>query len=141
EKVDGPRIAAQILKTLRFSHKERLVQAIVAKAPTLARKIVASLFNFDDISELTPQGIQTLIKEVDHSDLVLSFKLTSNTTQKVILENMSERKRNMLQSDFESLPPVKKAEVEDAQKRILTKLDELRTAGAIRTQGKNEVWV
>lgn len=141
EKVNGPRIAAQILKSMSLPSKERLVQAIEQKAPRLAEKITENLFRFDDIADLTPQGVQVLIKEIEHDDLVLSFKLASVEVQGTFLKNMSERKRALTQSDIEALPPVKKSEVEDAQKRILTKLDVLRTQGLIRTQSPNEVWV
>ena len=141
EKVNGPRIAAEILKKMRISQKEKIVQAIEVKSPALAKKISESLFNFDDIKELTPQGLQTLIKEADYNDLLLSFKLASAEVQGLFLQNMSERKREMLKADFESLPPTKKSEIEEAQKRILMKVDELRTQGAIRTQSTNEIWI
>lgn len=141
ERVDGPKIAADILKKMRASQKEKLVQAIELKSPKLAEKITASLFSFDDIKELTAQGLQVLIKEVDHQDIVLSFKLASTEVQGLLLNNMSERKRDMVMTDFEELPPTKKSEVEEAQKRILVRLDELRTQGVIRTQATNEIWV
>ncbi len=141
EKVDGPRIAAQILKSMAVSKKERLVQAIEQKAPRLAEKIAENLFRFDDIADLTPQGVQVLIKEIEHDDLVLSFKLASTGVKNIFLKNMSERKRALTESDIDALPPVKKSEVEEAQKRILAKLDILRTQGLIRTQSPNEVWV
>jgi len=141
EKVNGPKIAADILKKMTTAQKAKIVEAIEIKSPNLAKKITESLFSFEDIKELTPQGVQILIKEIDHNDLVMSFKLASPEIQNIFLKNMSERKKSMLQSDFETLPPVKKLEVEDAQKRILARLDELRTQGIIRTQSPNELWV
>jgi len=33
------------------------------------------------------------------------------------------------------------SEIEQAQRRIVMKMDELRTSGAIRTDSKNDVWV
>jgi len=141
EKVNGPRIAAQILKSMNLSAKDRIVKTIEARSPRLAQKINENLFNFDDINELTPQGVQTLIKEIDHDDLVMSFKLATSEVKAILIQNMSERKRAMVESDLESMPPVKKLEVEDAQRRILVKLDELRTQGVIRTQSPNEIWI
>ena len=141
EKVNGPRVAAQILRNMKLSNKDRIVNEIEKRAPRLAQRITDNLFRFDDITELTPQGVQTLIKEIDHDDLILSFKLASDKVKDVFLKNMSERKRGMVQSDVESSPPARKADVEEAQKRILIRLEELRSQGAIRTQSPNEVWV
>ena len=141
ERVDGPKIAAQILKNMNLSNKEKIVKAIEAREPGLAKKINENLLNFDDILELTPQGVQTLIKEVEHGDLVLSFKLASADVQTLLLRNMSERKKAIVKSDFEDLGPVRKSDAEDAQRRILDKLDDLRVSGLIRTQSSNDMWI
>ncbi len=141
EKVNGPRIAAQILKNMKLSSKEKIVKAIEKRSPGLAKSINDNLFRFDDIIELTPQGVQTLVKEVEHDDLVLSLKLASPKAKEVILQNMSERKKNLVESDFESLGQVRKSEVEDAQKRILGILEQLRSQGLVRSQATSEVWV
>lgn len=141
EKVNGPRIAAQILKNMKLSSKEKIVKAIEKRSPGLAKSINDNLFRFDDIIELTPQGVQTLVKEVEHDDLVLSLKLASPKAKEVILQNMSERKKNLVESDFESLGQVRKSEVEDAQKRILGVLEQLRSQGLVRSQAISEVWV
>jgi flagellar motor switch protein FliG len=141
EKVNGPRIAAQILKNMKLSSKEKIVKAIEKRSPGLAKSINENLFRFDDITELTPQGIQTLVKEAEHDDLVLSLKLASPKAREVILQNMSERKKNLVESDFESLGQVRKSEVEEAQKRILGILEQLRSQGLVRSQATSEVWV
>ena len=141
EKVNGPRIAAQILKNMKLSSKEKIVKAIEKRSPGLAKSINDNLFRFDDIIELTPQGVQTLVKEVEHDDLVLSLKLASPKAKEVILQNMSERKKNLVESDFESLGQVRKSEVEDAQKRILGVLEQLRSQGLVRSKATSEVWV
>jgi|1048.fasta_scaffold17258_2 flagellar motor switch protein FliG len=141
EKVNGPRIAAQILKNMKPSSKEKIVKAIEKQSPRLAKSIAENLFRFDDITELTAQGIQTLVKEVDHDDLVLSLKLASDKAKAALLNNMSDRKRGLIESDLESMAPVRKSDAEEAQKRILAKLEELRSQGLVRSQATNEVWV
>ncbi len=141
EKVNGPRIAAQILKNMKLSSKEKIVQAIEKRSPGLAKSISENLFRFDDIVELTPQGVQALIKDIDHDDLVLSLKLASPKAREILLSNMSDRKKNLVESDYESLGQVRKSEVEDAQKRILNILEQLRSQGLVRSQATNDVWV
>jgi|GEM_PF-1789686 len=141
EKVDGPAIAAAIMSRLPTAQKERLVKAINRTRPDLATKISDKLFNFDDISDLAPQGIQVLLQNILSADLVLSLKTASPKAKAALLENMSERKQQIVREELAALPQVRLVDVEDAQRRILAKLDELRTSGAIRTQSKKDVWV
>lgn len=141
EPVNGARIAAQIIRRMKGANKERIVRAIQAANPSIAAKITANLTNFEEIAELTPQGIQILLKEIEHSDLVLSLKTASNSVQRSLLSNMSQRKRALVEDDFNSLPPTRKTEVEDAQRRILDKLDELRTSGLVRSGVEQDTYV
>jgi len=141
EKVDGPRVAAQILNSMRASDRDKLFGAIQQKAPELALQIKVNLFTFEDIAELTTQGIQLLISQIEHKDLVLSLKKASQPLQNFFYENMSERKRASVDEDLKALPPTQISDVEDAQKRILRKLEELRTLGKVLTQGKHDTWV
>ena len=141
EPVDGPKVAADILNHMRPANKEKIVKAIQTSHPEIAERIEDSLYNFDDIAELAPQGVQTLLKEVQERDVVVSLKTASDKAKSAIFSNLSERKRRIVQSDFEALPSLRLSEVQEAQRRILKKLDELRTTGAVRTQGKHDVWV
>lgn len=141
EIVDGPRVAARILDNMPQSRREAIVTQIRQTDPGLAVKIEANLVTFEDIADLFPQGLQLLIKEVEHQDLIVSLKKASDKVKQALFANMSQRKRQTVEEDFTGLPPMPLAEVEQAQGRILKKLDELRTAGLIRTQSESDTWV
>ena len=141
EIVDGPRVAARILDNMPQSRREAIVTKIRQTDPGLAVKIEANLVTFEDIADLFPQGLQLLIKEIDHQDLIVSLKKASDKVKQALFVNMSQRKRQTVEEDFAGLPQMPLAEVEQAQSRILKKLDELRTAGLIRTQSESDTWV
>ncbi len=141
EVVDGPSVAAKILNSMRPQNRERIVKAIQGANPTLATKIEEKLYNFEEIADLQPTGVQILIKEVEHRDLVLSLKTASEKVKKILFENMSDRRQQIVNEDFANLPQVKLRDVEDAQRRIMQKLSALRTAGLLKTQSKNDIWV
>lgn len=141
EPVDGPKIAAEILNRMDTPNKEKIVQAISKADPRLAQKIQASLWNFDEVTMVTSQGIQLLLNSIQHTDLVLSLKTASEDAKAVLFNNMSDRKAELVREDFAGLPAVKLSDVEAAQQRILKTLDGLRTSGQIRTQSKNDLWV
>lgn len=141
ESVDGPGIAAAILNKLPPERRAKLMSAIESTNPQIATKITASLFTFDELQDISAQGIQVLLREVAQADLVLSLKKITDKTKAVIMENLSERKQKIVLDELSALPPTPVRDVEQAQRRILEKLEELRTSGAIRTKSKNDVWV
>ena len=141
EAIDGASVAAKILNSMRPSNRERIVKAIQARQPDLAVKIEEKLYNFEEIADLQPQGVQILLKEISHTDLVLSLKTASDTVKTVLFENMTERRKLIVEDDFANLPQVKLRDVEEAQRRIMQKLTALRTAGLLKTQSKNDIWV
>lgn len=141
EVVDGPAVAAKILNSMRPQNRERIVKAIQGANPDLALRIEERLYNFEEIAELQPAGVQILIKEIEHRDLVLSLKTASANVKRVLFENMSERRQQIVNEDFSALPAVKLRDVEEAQRRIMQKLSALRTAGLLKTQSKNDIWV
>ena len=141
ESVNGPKVAADILSRMKPAVQARLQRAIEAVDPAIAQKIADNIIRFDSIIELNTKGLQVLLKEIPHQDLVLSLKTASQTVKDILFNNMSERKQTMVQEDLAALPPTRLSEIEQAQRRIVLKMDELRTSGAIRTDSKNDLWV
>ncbi len=142
EKVDGPKVAAAILNRMNPADKERLMSAIKGKAPLVAKKIEQNVLAFQDIATLAPQGIQLLIKEISHEDLVHSLKAAEVEVKEALLSNMSQRKRASVEEDLASVSANPNShEAQEAQRNIIRKLDELRTKGLIRSFGKQDVWV
>ena len=141
EIVDGPAAAARILNHMRGSDRQRLMKAITAANPEAARKITANLFTFEDIVNLTHQSVQRLIKEVEHRDLVLSLKLASDAVKQHLYQNMSERKRELVKEDLAALLPAPQSEAEEAQRRVIARIDELRSQGILRSGSDKDLWV
>lgn len=143
EPVDGARVAARILNRMSESNKKRIVSAIQATNPEIAARIQEKSFTFEDVATLSAKSVQILLNEVDHKDLVLSFKVASPKLREIMLSNMSERKRIMVEEDFAAMPPTRLAEVEEAKRRILSKADELRTSGRIQSVvgDSNDIYV
>ncbi|NLF25068.1 MAG: hypothetical protein GX589_05350 [Deltaproteobacteria bacterium] len=138
ERVAGAKIAAKILNSMPAAKKKQLLEAIREKSAETYRQIEENILEFEDIVEIEERGVQLLIKEIEHRDLVLSLKLASTAVKAALFKGMSQNKAKVVKEDFEALPPTPRAEVEAAQKRIVLKIDELRTAGLIIT-GPEEV--
>ena len=134
EKVDGPRVAAQILNSMPEERKRALLQRIRSASPQVIGAIEANIISYEDIRELLDQGVQRLIKEADHRDLVLSMKKASQEVTEVLLRNMSQGKRKLVLEDLAAAVRVPVQDVDAAQKRIVQLMDRLRTQGIIHRQ-------
>jgi flagellar motor switch protein FliG len=138
EAVNGAAIAAEILKRLEPENRQRILKEMELRSPALVPQVESNLYRFEEITELSTQGIQTLVREVDHNDLVASLRGAPPAVKKAVLENMSGRKLQMVTDDLENLPQHKAVEVKEAQRRIMRLIDDLRCQGKILSDTKGD---
>ena len=93
---------------------------------------------FADILNLTDADIQTMLREVDQKDLVISLKAASDELKDKILGNVSERVRIFLSEEMEYLGPMRLSEVEEVQRRIARQLHRLRQQGRIAVEESDD---
>lgn len=123
--LDGARVAAEILKFLPKAHQERLVAAIQERSPEAAAKIEDSFFQLRDITKLPSRIVETLVREVEHRDLVLSMRLAEPEVNDVLERHMSTRKKTMVRGDLTALGEVSEHELLRAKRRVLRKVSQL----------------
>lgn len=140
EKVDGAKIAAQILMRLAPEAQERILQAMGDNAPLVLKKVQEKMVTLEHLAELTPQSIQTLLREVDHKDVIAALNAASPEVKNAVYQSIPERKRQIIEEDLALAAGISPVEVEGAQKRIVVKLDELKEKGKIRTDEKKGTW-
>lgn len=71
-----------------------------------------------DMVERSDEEIQELIQELDNSTMALALKGESKEVQESFLRNMTLRLKYEIQDDMEYMGPVRRCDVEDAQKKI-----------------------
>jgi flagellar motor switch protein FliG len=141
EIIEGPKVVSRILSKLPETERQRLLNELKSKAPKVFSKIRSNIFEFDDIPSIVGNGLQVLVREVDHDDLVLAIKYSSFEIRNCFFENMSANKRNATLSDMELIRTVTEDKVTSAKQRILDKIEELRTAGIIRSYSADDICV
>ena len=135
-------MAAEILNRLPKAQKERLLAAIEKQDPAIAAKLQENVYRFDEIADLNPKSVQARVTTIEERDLLLSLKTASDPVKERILSGVSERKRKIMLEELALLPPTPKKDVEDAQRRVMEKLEQLRASGEVRAEpGKKSVWV
>ena len=139
-KVGGIEAVAEMLNTLEKNIEGRILANIEETNPELAEQIRELMFTFEDLVLVEPSGIQVVLGKVKQNELVLALKTASEQIKELILNNVSERQRNMILDDIENLGPVRVSDIDAAQQKIIKQVRQLEEEGKIIITGRgNEV--
>lgn len=141
EEVNGAVSAAKILSAMPQESRKRLLSAIEADAPAAFNKIKNNTLSFENIPDILPRGIQVLVRETSHDDLVLAVAHGSIKIKEALLKNMSERSARAVLAESTQVLNVNAQDVANMQNRIVEKIDELRKAGLLQTNLQEDIWV
>ncbi|MEO0550037.1 MAG: FliG C-terminal domain-containing protein [Pseudomonadota bacterium] len=111
----GTERLAQIFDNLDTRFEQGLLAALDNAEPGLGERIRGLMFTFDDIAHLDPASLQTILASIDRSVLVLALKGARPETAEAFHKNMTQRARELLQSEIEMLGPVRRADIEAAR--------------------------
>ncbi len=127
----GVRNAAEILNMVEKEIELQILENLNQDNSVLSQEIQENMFIFDNLLGVDDRGIQALVREVTTDILVIALKGADQALQDKIFKNMSKRAGEMLKSDLEAKGPVRIAEVEAAQKEIVTVARRLADEGTI----------
>ena len=109
----------------------RFLEELEKSAPESAEKIRSLMFTFEDLSNLDPSGIQSLIRAVDKDKLPPALKGATETIRDLFFSNMSERAAKIMKEDMAAMGPVRLKDVEEAQQYIVNVAKDLESRGEI----------
>ncbi|QDI03550.1 MULTISPECIES: flagellar motor switch protein FliG [Xanthomonas translucens group] len=133
--VGGIKVAANILNFMDSGQDQGVLAAIGKIDAELSTRIQDLMFVFDNLVELEDRALQTLLREVSGDRLGLALRGADIKVREKITKNMSQRAAEILLEDMEARGPVRLADVEGAQKEILTIVRRLADEGVISLGG------
>ena len=90
---------------------------------------------------MSKQGIEALVREVPHRDLVAAVAGAPEPLQQKLLEGMTQRRRKMVEEDSSMVSrDLDPKQVKEAQWRLVQKLDELKEREAEKPISKKGTW-
>lgn len=137
----GIRSAATILNQTHKDISRQIIGELDHINAEMSQQIQDNMFVFENLMDIDDRGIQTLVREITTDTLVVALKGADPALQDKIFRNMSKRAAEMLKSDLEAKGPVKLADVEAAQKEIVTTARRLGDEGAIMLGGGGDDFV
>ncbi|MEO1079351.1 MAG: flagellar motor switch protein FliG [Pseudomonadota bacterium] len=127
----GMHAAAAMMNSVDAELENAVMDALRERDSELTEKLNELMFVFDDLIGLDDRGMQRLIREISVDVLVIALKGVDENLQEKFFTNMSSRAADMLREDLETKGPVKLAEVEAAQKDILSTAKQLADDGEL----------
>jgi flagellar motor switch protein FliG len=137
----GVRSAASILNQVQKDVEKKIVEELDRVNAAMSLQIQENMFVFENLMDVDDRGIQALVREVTTDTLVVALKGADPALQEKIFRNMSKRAAELLRSDLEAKGPVKLADVEAAQKEIVTVARRLGDEGTIMLGGGGNEFV
>ena len=129
--VGGVDAIVSILNTVDRSTEKHIMETLEIEEPELADEIRRKMFVFEDILSLDNRAIQTVLREVDNSELAIALKNANEDVQNCIFNNLSSRLAAMIKEDMDYMGPVRLKDVEDAQQKIVNIIRRLEDTGEI----------
>lgn len=138
--VGGVRTLLNLLKDAGRATEREVLEEMDQRHPDLADEMRKNMFTFEDMEKLDDLSFQKVLRQVDGRTLALALKRASEDLKEMVMRNLSERARLMLESDIDALGKVKVSEVEAAQQEVVDYVRSLEEAGEIRiTKGDEEM--
>ena len=101
ENAGGVEAVAEILNVTDRATERSLLENLAQEDPDLVEEIRRLMFVFEDIAKFTAKDIQTVLKNVESSQLAMALKGASEDLKQKILGNMSSRAADMLREEME----------------------------------------
>ncbi len=136
---DSHEMMAEVFNNFDRSTESRFLSMLEERNRDAAEKIRALMFTFEDLNQLDPSGIQTLLRNVDKDKVALALKGASEVLRDLFFSNMSQRQAKLLHEDMDAMGPVRLREVDEAQMTLVQTAKDLAAKGdIIIDDGKGE---
>ena len=135
----GIQAAAKIMNSTKTELENSIMTGHNEIDPDLMQKIQDNMFTFENLVSVDNKGIQVLMRNVEPDMLMVALKGASEEVMARFMDNMSERARGMFRDDMEAKGPVRLADVEETQKKIMRIARKLSDSGELMLGGADFV--
>ena len=135
---DSHEVIAEIFNSLDRNAEARFLTSLEERDKDAAEKVKSLMFTFDDLLQLDPSGVQTLLRKIEKDKLGLALKGAAENIRDLFFTNMSERAGKILREEMQAMGPVRLSDVDEAQAHIVNVAKALAQSGEIMLMSNNE---
>lgn len=138
EVVGGVQPLVDIINGSDAATERSLLDSLDDRDPELAEEIRSRMLTFADLVKFEPRDVQLVLRGADAAVLARAMKGAPDTVTDVIRANVSERNREVLDSEIAAVGPVRASAVEEARATIVRQIREMEAAGHIVVRRSDE---
>ena len=131
EVVGGIQPLIEILNRSDVATEKALLEGLDERDPELAEEVRSRMLTFEDVVKLESRDIQQVLRGIDAAILATAMKGAPAAVTEVIRGNVSERNRELLDDELQSMGPVRKSQIEEARASVVRAIRELEAMGSI----------
>lgn len=124
-------VLADIFNNFDRRLENRFMTALEQRSQEDAEQIKSLMFTFEELVNLSGEGLITLLNQIPRESLPLALKGASDRLRQAFLASMSDRAGRILLDEIEDLGPVRVKDVDIAQNEILIVAKDLVDRGEI----------
>jgi flagellar motor switch protein FliG len=133
---DGVGLLAGLLNQIDSTIGGMILEELEETDPEMAEQVKQMMFVFDDLVLVDDKGMQSVLRSVETQELALALKAASEDVKEKVFKNMSERAREILKEEIDSLGAVRMKDVSDAQQNITKIIQEKESKGEVVIAGR-----
>jgi flagellar motor switch protein FliG len=138
EVVGGIQPLVDIINRSDVATEKAVLDGLEARDPELAEDIRSRMLTFEDIVKLESRDIQQVLRGIDSKILATAMKGAAGPVTETIRANVSERNRQLLDDELQSMGPVRVSQVEEARAEVVRSVRELEAQGVITVHRAEE---
>ncbi|MDP3782033.1 MAG: flagellar motor switch protein FliG [Sphingopyxis sp.] len=139
--IGGPSDVAKIMKKMPKSLSERTIRALKKTDKALAQAIEEEMFIFENLRDLDKKSLGSVLRSVDAAQLAVALKGADDDMVDLCLATMSKRASETIRDEMAEMTMVKRADVDDAQKTVMTIVRQMAASGDIMIAGGGDDYV
>lgn len=118
QNASGHERLARIFDQIDSKTEKSLLFALDDAEPGAGEKVRALMFTFDDLANLDPASLQTLLSNIERETLIMALKGAKTHVVEAFMSNMTQRAGQLLSEDIDTSGPVRRSEIEAARTKI-----------------------
>ncbi|WP_350348556.1 flagellar motor switch protein FliG [Agromyces sp. G08B096] len=131
EVVGGVQPLVDIINRAPVATERAVLDALEARNPDLAEEVRSRLLTFTDVVRLDDRDVQRVVRGTDMAALAVALRGAPAAVDQKIRQNLSERNRELLDSEAALLGQVRLSQVEEARADLVRAIRELAEEGEI----------
>jgi flagellar motor switch protein FliG len=140
-RIGGRSEAAKIVTNLKQPTDKRVLRSLKRRDRELAQAIEDDMFVFDDLVSMDAKNMGELLRAVDTQVLTLALRGARQSTIDKMLGCLSARAAQSIRDEIAEAQPVKRAEVDEAQRAVAAVARAMAEDGTLNLGGKNDDYV